>query len=229
MARAKKKKKFWDIEIPTIKTTTQLYAFSPEELENRTIKYDLTRFLRGKNTVLQLKVILRNGKPTCRAKELRILPTFLRKMIRKNTNYVEDSFSAECKDGVIRIKPFLITRRKVSRSVRKALRNKAREELIAYAKTFTIESLFREIIRNQIQKPLSLKLKKIYPLSLCEIRVLKVEKQLDIESDENDSEIDAGVELPEDGESEDLDENLVSDSEEPGKENVEESEEESKE
>jgi hypothetical protein len=27
-----------------------------------------------------------------------------------------------------------------------------------------------------LQKPLSIKLKKIYPLSLCEIRVLKVER-----------------------------------------------------
>ena len=38
--------------------------------------------------------------------------------------------------------------------------------------------MFEEILRNKIQKELSLKLKKIYPLSLCEIRVLKVEKDL---------------------------------------------------
>ena len=36
-----------------------------------------------------------------------------------------------------------------------------------------------EIMKNRIQKPLSLKLKKIYPLSLCEIRVFKIEKELE--------------------------------------------------
>jgi len=60
--------------------------------------------------------------------------------------------------------------------VGKALREKAREELIKYVKDKESEKLFDEVLKNQIQKPLSLKLKKIYPLSLCEIRVLKVEK-----------------------------------------------------
>ena len=78
----------------------------------------------------------------------------------------------------IRIKPFLISRRKISRAVRKALREKAREELTNYVKNKTAENLFEEILKNQIQKPLSLKLKKIYPLALCEIRILKIEKDI---------------------------------------------------
>jgi ribosomal protein S3AE len=94
-------------------------------------------------------------------------------MVRKGTNYVEDSFPAECKDAELRIKPLLVTRRKVSRTVRNELRKKAREELTNYVKTKKSEDLFDEIIKNQLQKPLSLKLKKIYPLALCEIRVLE--------------------------------------------------------
>ena len=35
-----------------------------------------------------------------------------------------------------------------------------------------------EIIKSKTQKSLSLQLKKIYPLSLCEIRSFKVEKEL---------------------------------------------------
>ena len=97
-------------------------------------------------------------------------------MVRKGTNYIEDSFSTECKDAQVKIKPFLITRRKVTREVRKALRNKAKEELINYAKDKNSEEIFDDILNNKLQKQLSLKLKKIYPLSLCEIRTLKVEK-----------------------------------------------------
>jgi ribosomal protein S3AE len=177
MAIAKRKKKFFDVEIPLIKKTTQLQAYELKELDKRFVKYDLTRILRGKNMLLQLKVKISEDKATTIPREIKLTPSSLRRMIRKGTNYVEDSFSTDCENARIRIKPFLITRRKVSRAVRKALRQKAREELIEYVKNKDAESLFQEILKNQIQKYLSLKLKKIYPLALCEIRVLKVEKE----------------------------------------------------
>jgi len=179
MAIAKKKKKFFDVEIPILKKETQLYSFTPEELSGRIIKYDLTRILRGKNAILKLDVKIEQGKPTSSARELTILPTFLKKMVRKGTSYIEDSFQTECQNAKITIKPFLIARRKISKKVRKALRIKAHEELIEYVKNKPAEEIFKEVLKNQLQKPLSLKLKKIYPLSLCEIRNLKIEKLIE--------------------------------------------------
>ena len=176
MAIAKKRKKFFEVEIPLIKKETPLIAYSIEDLDGRHIKYDLTRVLRGKNILLQLKVQVKDGKATAIPKAINLMPSYLRRMIRKGTNYVEDSFSTESKDSQIRIKPFLITRRKVSRVVRKALREKAKEELINYLKSKTRDEIFEDILRNNLQKQLSLKLKKIYPLSLCEIRSIKIEK-----------------------------------------------------
>lgn len=179
MAIAKRKKRFYDVEIPIINRQTQLQAFELKDLDGRFIKYDFTRALRGKNLLVSLKVNVKEEKAIATPREIKLMSYFLRKVVRKGTNYVEDSFSTECKDAQIRIKPFLITRRKVSRKVRKALREKAKEELINYAKKQTFETIFEEVLRNQLQKSLSLKLKKIYPLSLCEIRVLKVEKELE--------------------------------------------------
>ena len=75
----------------------------------------------------------------------------------------------------VRLKPFLITRRKVSRAVRKALRDKTKEELIKYAKNKTSYEIFDDILSNSLPKDLSIKVKKVYPLSLCEIRVIRVE------------------------------------------------------
>ena len=178
MAQAKRKKKFFEVEIPILKRTAPLYAYELKELNNRFINFDMTRLLRGKNSVLQLKVKVDGENAVATPREMNVLPCFIKKMMRKGINYVEDSFSAECKDAQLRIKPFLITRRKVSRAVRKALRNKAKEELIEYVKDKTSETIFNDLVKNQLQKPLSLKLKKIYPLSLCEIRVLKIEKEL---------------------------------------------------
>ena len=179
MAKAKKKKKFFDVEIPIINKTTQLQAYELKELDGKTIKYDLTRILRGKSLLLKLKVKVKGEKATAIPLAVKLMPYFLRRMVRKGTNYIEDSFSAKCKDAQVRIKPLLISRRRVSRVVRKALREKAREELINYVKDKNSETLFDELLKNQIQKPLSLKLKKIYPLSLCEIRILEVEKAID--------------------------------------------------
>ena len=176
MAQAKKRKKFIDVDMPLIKKETQLYAYDVKDLDGKFIKYDLTRTLRGKSVLISLKIDVEGDKPIARPVEMKVLPYFLRRMVRKGTNYVEDSFSAKCKDAQVRIKPFLITRKKVSRAVRKALREKAREELINYMKDKNVETIFEDIFRNQLQKSLSLKLKKIYPLSLCEIRVFKVEK-----------------------------------------------------
>lgn len=176
MALAKRKKRFFDVEIPLIRKETQAQAFEIEELKGRLIKYDLTRILRGKNMTLQAVIEIKDEKAIAIPKEIILMPYYLRRMVRKGTNYVEDSISTDCKDAQIRIKPFLVTRRKVSRAVRKALREKARQEIIEYAKNKKNENIFDEILKNQLQKFLSLKLKKIYPLSTCEIRILKIEK-----------------------------------------------------
>ena len=177
MAQAKRKQKFFDVNMPIIQKDTQLYGYDLEEFNGKTITYDLTRLLRGKSILLKLKVKVEGDKAIAEPKELKVMPYFIRRMMRKGTNYVEDSFSAKCKDAVLRIKPFLITRKKVSRSVIKALREKAKEELINYVKTRDVKTLFDEIMKNKIQKFLSLKLKKIYPLSLCEIRSFVIEDQ----------------------------------------------------
>lgn len=183
MAQAKKKKRFFEIDMPIINRQTQLVAYNISELENKSIKYDLTRILRGKSVLMQLKVIVEGEKARAIPTQIILMPYFIRRMIRKGTDYVEDSFLAECEDAQLRIKPFLITRRKVSRKVKKGLREKTKEELIKYLKDKTSEKIFESILKNKLQKDLSLVLKKIYPLSLCEIRILKVEKEIKTKGD----------------------------------------------
>ena len=174
MAIAKKKKRFFNVDMPLIRKTTQLQAFEIKELGNRFIKYDLTRLLKGKSSLITLRTeVLDSDVVSTKPYELRLLPCYLKRMVRRGTSYVEDSFVAEAKDGSIQIKPFLVTRRKVSRAVRKALRNMANSELTAVVKESSIEDIFSDVLRNKIQKDLAVKLKKIYPLALCEIRVLK--------------------------------------------------------
>ena len=169
-----KKKKFFDVEMPILKKTTQLYAYNIEALNNRIIKYDLTRILKGKGSLMNLKVEVKDEKATSIPIEIKFLPSFLKRIVRKSTNYIEDSFVAECKNGKLRIKPLLVTRRRVNRNVKKALREKTKEELTNYVKNKKYEEIFKDILKNKIQKEISLRIKKIYPLSAFEIRILKV-------------------------------------------------------
>ncbi len=180
MAQAKRKKKFFDVEIPIIRKETNLIAFEASELEGRNLRYDLTRMLKGKNVILSLVVEKKGEKEFVAVpRKIEMIHSTLARMVRRGTDYIEDSFKVNCKDAVVTVKPFLISRRKIHNSVKRSLRQKAKEEITAYFADKTYNELFEELIRNQMQKPMSLRLKKIYPLSAFEIRVLKVEKVLE--------------------------------------------------
>jgi ribosomal protein S3AE len=171
------KKKIFNVDVPLINSKVGLLSYSIEDLNNKTLNLDLTRKLKGKGTEVIFRIKVKDNEASAEAIRLKVLPFFIKRMMRKRTSYIEDSFSAECEDAWIKIKPFLIARKKISRAVRNALRNEARNWIISYLKNKNKKEIFSEIISNRLQKPLSLKLKKIYPLSLCEIRMLEIERE----------------------------------------------------
>lgn len=176
---ATERKKFFEVDVPVMGTVVRLYGKSLKEFDKKIIKVDLTRNLRGKSLEASMLVKIEGDKAVAEPKRMFLLSSFIRRMMRDAISYVEDSFQAECLDGILRVKIFLITRKKVPRSVRKALRDAARKYLIEDLQEKTREEIILDMINNKIQRPLSLKLKKIYPLSLCEIRDLKIVKVIE--------------------------------------------------
>lgn len=172
------KKKFFEVDLPLIGEKYEAYAGSIEELKEKVIKLDLTRQLKGKSVDLVFKIVLEDGKAVAIPKTMTLLSSFIKHMLHTGIDYVEDSFKAETLESQVIIKPFMITRKKVSRAVKRTLRNSAKNWLIDYLKTKTDFEVFQEILSNQMQKPLSLKLKKVYPLAICEIRIFEVKKSL---------------------------------------------------
>ncbi|HLD37030.1 MAG TPA: hypothetical protein VJA86_00370 [Candidatus Nanoarchaeia archaeon] len=170
------KKKFFKVEVPALKRQIDLFGTSLESFNNQTIKLDLTRILRGKSIEVTLRVNVSNGAATAVPIKLELLGFFIRRMLRTGIDYVEDSFSAKCKEESLRVKTFMITRKKVPRSVRKALRNAARSFVSEYIKEKSFDEIVEDIVFNKLQKSLSLTMKKIYPLALCEIRIIYKEK-----------------------------------------------------
>lgn len=166
-------KKSTEIKIPLLGTSINAEG-NAEELEGKTIKMDLTRMLKGRSIEA---VFVIDSEMKAHPKKAILLGFFIRRLMKKGINYIEDSFSCNSKDVLLRIKPFLITRKKVSRRIRKALREKAKEFIVNYCQDKTVEEVFYDAISAKLQKELSAKLKKIYPLSVCEIRVIEKEKQ----------------------------------------------------
>jgi len=171
------KRKFFDVELPIINSTVSLIGNVIEDLNNRSVKMDLTRKLKGKSLEITYSITVKDGKPEASPTRIFLLPFYIRRAMRKSADYVEDSFIAKCHDHTLRIKFLLITRKKVSRAVRNALRVKAIEEITNEIKEVKYADILSDLLSNKFQKILSLKLKKVYPLAFCEIKEMITEKQ----------------------------------------------------
>ncbi len=176
--KAKKtvKKGFFDVKAPITATKIQLYATDAESLDGRTVKLDMTKSLRGKGLELKLRIKYVEGELVAEPESVVLVSSYVSRAVRRGTDYAEDSFRVECRDCFARVKPLFITRRRVSKLVLKTIRSEAKEFLENHMKTRSAKEVFSEILSNKIQKQLSIKLKKIYPLAFSEIRMFEVEE-----------------------------------------------------
>jgi ribosomal protein S3AE len=174
--KAKKgaKKSFYDVEVPMTSVPVQLYAIDKESLDGKTIGIDLTRSLRGKSLLLTMKLVLEGDKLKGVPFKIVMAGSNAARIVRKGSDYSEDSFGFNCKDKNVRMKFLLVTKKRVSRTVRNILRQNAKKYLEDYMKSRTAEEIFTDITTNKVQKGLGLKLKKIYPLSASEVRWFEV-------------------------------------------------------
>lgn len=174
LAKKGVKKSFFEVSAPLTSTKVLLYASDISELDGKTVKIDLTKSLKGKSLELKLRIRKEGNSLVSEPERIHLVSSYVRKVMRRGSDYVEDSFVVSCRDNSVRVKPFLITRRRVSRSVLKSLRVSAKGFIESYVKTRNAKELFSEIIANKLQKQLASHLKKIYPLALCEIRVFEI-------------------------------------------------------
>ncbi|MCL6501021.1 MAG: hypothetical protein K6T16_03260 [Candidatus Pacearchaeota archaeon] len=170
------KKTFFDVKLEIFESLVPLLAFRPEELENRVIKFDLTKILKGKGCEGKFIVRKTDSGLVGEMYEFRMQPSFIRHLIGRGTSIVEDSFVAKAQDTTLRVKPFMITRKKVHRSVRKALREGARDFIEKVFEDKTRAKIFQLVTSSVLQKKMAQRLKKTYPLAVCELRVVRVEK-----------------------------------------------------
>ena len=170
------KKKFLEIELPLINERTTAMG-TLENLNGKTIKMDLARRTRGKGLEITFQIMNHQGSLIGIPKSMLLTKAYIRRIMRTSISYVEDSFETETKEGVkVSIKPFLITRMKVSRAVRNHLRVESKKLFLEAVKEKTYLEVCSDLFLGSIQKTVQIKLKKVYPLAFCDLRIFETKE-----------------------------------------------------
>ena len=103
----------------------------------------------------------------------RMMPSVVRRMVRRGKEKIEDSFICTTMDKrKIRIKPFVVTRNKSKGSVTTALRKGMKQFVVNTAAKTNYEAFVKAIVDSKLQREMNEALSKTFPLSRCEIRWL---------------------------------------------------------
>ena len=107
-----------------------------------------------------------------------IIPASVRRFAGKSKKRIDMSFVCEIQNKInVRIKPILLIKITTKGSVTSILRSETVKFLGSNVKKMTYEELINSIITRKLQSSLRDALKKIYPVRVCEIRKLSIEKK----------------------------------------------------
>lgn len=159
----------------------ETYLASPEEAMGRSLKIhlkDLTGNVKDQNAYVKFTIDEIEGttlKASVSGYEL--TATSVKRMVRKNTNRLDDYLVFKTKDGKnLILKTLLITQSKAQRSVQKQLRHKMKVFLADEVKNNTFETLIGNLVTRKIQITLKKLLYKVYPVNEAAVRVLAFAK-----------------------------------------------------
>ena len=104
-----------------------------------------------------------------------IVPSAVKKMLRRGKNKLEDSFSAVSKDGKkLRVKTVMITRGKATHGVHHELRKRLVEILVKTLSEQNFVDFINDLLTKKTQKTCIALLSKTYPLQMCEVRYIGI-------------------------------------------------------
>ncbi|MAG20177.1 hypothetical protein CL618_01960 [archaeon] len=178
---SRKKKKIWYEILASKEFNNSVIGDTisalPDSLIGRTIKIslsDLIRNPRKQNIQLTFSINQVKEKANTELTNYELSSSFVKRIIKPGKNKIDDSFILKTKDDIqLRVKPLLITKSKVQKSISTTLKSKTKEHLTDYFKKNNFSAIISALISYKLQKTLKDHLKKTYPLRTFEIRVLK--------------------------------------------------------
>ncbi len=179
-----KRKKWYVLQAPKFfneRPVGETMSLDEESLNGKMVNVnlmELTGDIKKQNTILKLKVIKVTGlTASTESVGFHMVPASIKRIVRRNRNRIDDSFTCKTSDGrIVRVKPLIITRDSTSRSVVSALRKNMRESIVRKIAKMKLEQLMNDLVTYKLQRTVRDELKRIYPLRSCEMRVLKEEE-----------------------------------------------------
>jgi len=178
----KVKKKSWvSIFAPAAQNNLVLgetYVTEPEAALGRVIHANLktlTDNMRDQSIYLTFKISSVDGKNLqTEVTGYYITPSNLKKITRRNTSRIDESFVVTTKDGKnIRIKPVIVTLHKAVRSLESALRREMKLAVAREVSAVTFNDLIVVLVNHQLHNAVKKRLNKIYPVRALEIKTVE--------------------------------------------------------
>ena len=120
---------------------------------------------------------VKDGKINTKVSGYEMMPSSVKRMVRRGKNKLDMSFVCRTSDGVhVRIKPIIITFSDANSTVRRALGKKVIEEITKRVRKTSFDNLIGNLINRRMQQGWYEVCKKVYPIKIIDIRSIKVEK-----------------------------------------------------
>ena len=184
MARATAKKRWIRIIAPKIFNSSvvgETPALEPKAVIGKLVRVNqatITNDMRRQNTELSLIVDnIEGDNAKTKIVGLRLLPTSLKRVVRKGRTRLDQTVRAITKDEqVVTVKLILIPRSIVQGSVSTALQEETKRFLTKKISMSGYDALCEEIVSEKLKRGLKDRLSKIYPLKICDIKEFKLER-----------------------------------------------------
>jgi len=138
----------------------------------------LTGDIKKQNTNIKFQVEnVTDNRANTRVIGYEMVTAALKRLVRRRSSKIDMSFEATTADGVkIRLKPFILTRGKVAKSVLTSIRKAVKESIEQTISNTGFQNLVQDIVNHKIQAIMRKQLAKVHPIKTFEIKFLKIKK-----------------------------------------------------
>ncbi|MEM4268462.1 MAG: hypothetical protein QXK37_06570 [Candidatus Woesearchaeota archaeon] len=188
-----KRKKWFPIVAPSMfgnMVVGETLVLTPEQMIGKPLVSNLmglTNDMKKQN--INVKFVVTSIKDQTGLAELvkyEISPSSIRRLVRRKHSRIDCSNVYETKDNrKVKIKTLFITKVKVKRSIGTALRKQSQKLLTEHLKGLQYEDFCKELISGKLNDEMKRNLSKTYPLRICDIRVMELQKKTENANSDN--------------------------------------------
>jgi len=180
----RKKKKWYEVVAPPELRSVvvgETPASDPKQLPGRIIKLNLmtvTRDIKKQNITVSLIVKgTEDGKILTEFVGYERTSSYIKRLVKRSKTKVDDSFRCMTEDGIkVIVKPIILIKNDVQKSVVRALRKSAKELIIKTAAEKKYSEFVSMILSSELQKMMKQNSRQIYPVNIADIRAMKKSK-----------------------------------------------------